>query len=83
MIRQWKCDLHEGPVTTILLDPAEGRVITGGADRLVCISPIVTQGDGRQLPTQRLQLTVRCRNVQFEGIRPQHEQDLLRSYSAI
>ena len=80
--RLWQRDLHAGPVTAILLDPEE-QVITGGIDRSVCITPIAAmQEDDGQFPVQRLHLTLRCRNVRFEGVRTQHEQDKLRTYSA-
>ena len=80
--RRWQRDLHTGPVTGILLDHEE-QVITGGTDRSVCITPIAAMPEGgEQPPVQRLHLTLRCRNVRFEGARPQYEQDKLRKYSA-
>ena len=80
--QQWHRDLHQGPVTTVLLDPAEKRVITGGTDRSICITPIVAQEDDKQPLTQRLHLTLRCRNVRYEGVRPPSRQGKLRQYSA-
>jgi hypothetical protein len=75
----WQHLLHEGPVTSIALD-ADGRVITGSTDRSVCITQADGPGeDGTRV--QHLQLTLRCKNLRFEGVQTDREREKLRQYA--
>ena len=76
----WRRQLHEGPVTSVVLD-AEERVITGGTDRSVCVAPVAGAQPDAAAPVERLQLTLRCQNVRFDGVRTEREQAKLREYA--
>ena len=81
----WQRGLHNGPVTSILLTTAD-QVITGSTDRSVCVTPIANADSGpehgtQEFPVLRLHLTLRCKNVQFTGVRTDREQARLREYS--
>jgi type I restriction-modification system DNA methylase subunit len=76
----WRAELHEGPVTSIVLGP-EDQVITGSTDRSLQVTPPEGPGVPKR-PTQLLQLTLRCRGVHFDGVRTEREQEKLRQYSA-
>ncbi|MCG5446115.1 pentapeptide repeat-containing protein [Micromonospora sp. NIE79] len=78
----WHHDLHTGTVTTIAFAD-DDRLITGGADRIVCDIRTGAAGFGTADPQiQRLHLTLRCEGVKFDGVRTPYEQQRLRRYSA-
>ena len=77
----WRRQVHDGPVTAVLLD-GEEQVITGGSDRSVCVTSLASaRPDGQPPPVHRLQLTLRCRNVRYNGVRTQREQTKLAEYA--
>jgi hypothetical protein len=86
MAPQWTRHLHDGPVTSILLD-AEEQVITGGTDRMVCVTPVsairsdTLTPDAAESAVQSLHLTLRCKGVHFEGVHTEREQEKLRRYA--
>jgi hypothetical protein len=58
----WRHQLHDGPVAGILL-AMEDHVVTGSADRSVCVVPLPASSPGADLPgsaATRLHLTLRC-----------------------
>jgi hypothetical protein len=73
-------------VTDILLD-AEEQVITGSADRTVCVMPVSAIRSDSSAPAkaesavQRLHLTLRCKGVRFDGVRTEREQEKPRKYA--
>ena len=83
---QWTCHLHDGPITGILLD-AEEQVITGSTDRRVCVTPMsairsdTLASDAAESAVQSLHLTLRCKDVRFDGVRTEREQEKLRRYA--
>jgi hypothetical protein len=78
----WRRQVHDGPVTTIHLDTEE-RLITGGPDRSVCVTSLERTDSGMTAaPSRRLSLTLRCKNVRFDGVRTELEQAKLRTYSS-
>jgi type I restriction enzyme R subunit len=85
---QWTHHLHDGPVTGILLD-AEEQVITGGADRRVCVTRVsairsdTLTPDAAESAVQSLHLTLRCKGVRFDGVRTEREQEKLRRYAEV
>jgi hypothetical protein len=79
----WRRQLHDGPVTGILLD-MEDQVVTGSTDRSVCVLPASALRPDSDLPdssVQRLHLTLRCKGVRYEGVRTEREQEKLRQYA--
>lgn len=80
-VHRWRHRLHDGPVTTILLDPDEG-LVTGGLDRCVYVTAIDRGTSGApEAPSRRLSLTLRCKNVRFDGVRTEYERARLRAYA--
>jgi WD40 repeat protein len=85
---RWTRQIHDGPVTDILLD-AEEQVITGSTDRRVCVIPVSAVGSDPSAPgeaesaVQRLHLTLRCEGVRFDGVRTEREQEKLRRYAGL
>jgi hypothetical protein len=78
----WQYRLHSGTVTTALFDDSD-QIITGSADRSVCIMPVAdTQAGTGEPHIQRLYLSLRCQNVQFAGVRTEREQEKLRKHSS-
>jgi hypothetical protein len=76
----WRRQLHDGPVSAVLLD-AEERLITGGSDRSVCVTGAAMRPDAAEPAVHRLHLTLRCKNVRYEGVRTEREQARLREYA--
>jgi Pentapeptide repeats (8 copies)/WD domain, G-beta repeat len=76
--RLWTHRFHSGTVTTLVFADGD-QLITGSADRAVCVLPNAsTQLDAAEPQIQRLHLTLRCRNVRFAGVRTEREQERLR-----
>jgi ubiquitin-like protein Pup len=77
----WTRQPHTGPVTALaFVDDA--RLVSGGADRALCVIPaaeVLESGDGGYT---RFELTLRCRNVRIDGLRGDLEQNLLRRLSS-
>ena len=81
LVPLWQHHLHDGPITAIVLD-AEERVITGGRDRSVYVTPVeLARPNVAPVSAHHLHLTLRCKNVKFDGVRTEHEQAKLRMYS--
>jgi hypothetical protein len=76
----WSYRLHSSAVATLLFGDND-QMITGSTDRTICVTPIVSTQLSGELHIQRLHLTLRCRNVQFTGVRTEREQEKLRQYS--
>jgi type I restriction-modification system DNA methylase subunit len=78
----WQSGLHAGTVTTIAFGD-RGQLITGGADRTVCIVPSAEVGPALSgPPVRQLHLTLRCRGVKTDGVRTEREQQRLRQYAS-
>ncbi|MFF5249079.1 N-6 DNA methylase [Streptosporangium sp. NPDC000095] len=78
----WTRRLHSSTVTTISFSD-DDQMITGSRDRTVCVMPVASMRPSTAEPRiQRLHLTLRCRNVQFTGVRTEREQEMLRKYSS-
>jgi type I restriction system adenine methylase HsdM len=78
----WTHRFHSSTVTTLWFSD-DDRLITGGRDRTVYVLPVTSiQPDTPKYQIQQLHLTLRCRNVQFTGVRTEREQEMLRKYSS-
>jgi len=83
---QWRRQIHDGPVTDILID-AEEQVITGSTDRSLCVTAMSairsdpSAKDDAKSMVQRLHLTLRCKGVRFDGVTGEREQEKLRRYA--
>jgi hypothetical protein len=72
---------HSGTVTAVSFGE-DGELISGGIDRAVCVmSAPGTQPSATEPQIRRLCLTLRCRNVRFDGVRTEREQQKLREWS--
>jgi hypothetical protein len=79
--RLWQHRLHSGTVTSLIFGESD-QMISGSADRTVCVIPVMdTLVTSAEPQIQRLHLTLRCRNVKFAGVRTEREQEKLRQYS--
>ncbi|WNV82874.1 pentapeptide repeat-containing protein [Umezawaea sp. Da 62-37] len=72
---RWKRQMHTGPVTAIAF-LGEGRLVTGGVDRGLCVTH--TGGDSDDGEVTRYELTLRCGGVKLDGVRGPDEQSRLR-----
>lgn len=78
----WQRGLHAGTVTAIAFGE-HGQLMTGGADRRVCIVRSAIDGPGPSGQCVRqLHLTLRCRGVKVDGVRTEREQQRLRQHAS-
>ncbi|WP_328534784.1 N-6 DNA methylase [Micromonospora zamorensis] len=78
----WQTGLHSGTVTTVAFGD-RGQLITGGADRTVCIVPSAIEGPEQPGQSVRqLHLTLRCEGIKVDGVRTEREQQRLREQAA-
>lgn len=75
----WRINRHDTIVTSVAFMNTE-RIISGGNDRAVRITPVAggLAEEARRWPTMRL--TLRCRGTRFEGVSTKRERALLEKY---
>jgi Pentapeptide repeats (8 copies)/NACHT domain len=77
----WERRVHDGVVTSLaILGEDDPRIVSGGTDRAVCLTPIDSSGEAAAEDdgVKRLHLTVRCKGMKIDGLQGEHEQQLLR-----
>lgn len=75
--QDWTHLLHAGPVTAIAFLGTD-RIVTGGADRRLCVLPAALSGGSDHSEVISFELTLRCHGICVDRMRGIHEQNLLR-----
>jgi hypothetical protein len=75
---EWTRHLHAGPVTAVAFLGAD-RIVTGGADRGLCVLPAAPSDAGDHGEVIRFELTLRCHGVRVDRMHGARERKLLLS----
>ena len=74
--QEWTQPLHAGPVTAVAFLSTD-RIVTGGADRQLCVLPTAPSDGSSHSEVIRFELTLRCHDIRVDRMRGAQEQKLL------